>query len=172
MMQFHTKRLEIRHIFDADRELVIDLLTDNTVKQTYMIPDFASREDAAKLFERLKGLSQQEDRYISGIYLDGMFIGILNETEIKGNSIELGYAILPKFHNCGYCTEALSGAIQYLFSNGFAQVVTGAFEENLPSIRVMVKSGMKKLDHQEEIEYRGVVHRCVYYAIQKTNPVA
>ena len=171
MMQFTTKRLKIGPLSDADRDAVIDLLTDEKVKQTYMVPDFASREEAAKVFVRLKDLSHQEDRYVAGIYLDDAFIGILNETEIQDKSIELGYAILPKFHNCGYCTEVLSGAIQYLFARGFDRVITGAFEENGASIRVMVKCGMEKLDQQDEIEYRGVVHRCVYYGIQKTNPV-
>jgi RimJ/RimL family protein N-acetyltransferase len=74
---------------------------------------------------------------------------------------------LPKFHNRGYCTEALTGAIQYLFYRGFDEVVAGAFEGNEASFRVMVKSGMEKQVYQDEIEYRGKVHRCVYYAIRK-----
>lgn len=167
MMNFHTERLEVKPISDADREAVIDLVTDNFVKQTYMLPDFASREDAVPLFERLKNLSQGDDRLVGGIYLDGAFIGFMNEVEIKDKSIELGYAILPKYHNCGYCTEALTGAIPYLFQLGFDEVITGAFEENEASFRVMIKSGMEKLEHQDEIEYRGKVHRCAYYAIRK-----
>lgn len=171
MMQFITKRLEIRSISDCDRDAVVQLLTDDRVKQTYMVPDFKSRDEAVKLFERLRDLSCQDDRYVAGIYLDGGFIGILNETEIQDKSIELGYAILPQHHNCGYGTEVLSGAISYMFSRGFDRVVTGAFEVNKASIRVMVKSGMHLQAHQDEIEYRGTVHRCVYYAIEKTNPV-
>ena len=167
MMQFKTQRLEVRHLSEEDRDAVIDLLTDDRVKEFYMVPDFSPREEAAKLFHRLKELSQQEERYVAGIYLDDSFIGILNETEIKDKSIELGYAILPRFHNCGYCTEALTAAIQYLFNRGFEEVAAGAFEGNEASFRVMVKSGMKKLQHQDEIEYRGAVHRCVYYAIRK-----
>ena len=170
MMQFKTQRLEVRHLSEEDRDAVIDLLTDDRVKEFYMVPDFSSREEAAKLFHRLKELSQQEERYVAGIYLDDSFIGILNETEIKNKSIELGYAILPRFHNCGYCTEALTAAIQYLFDRGFEEVTAGAFEGNEASFRVMVKSGMKKLQHQDEIEYRGAVHRCVYYS-KKKNPV-
>ena len=170
MMYFKTKRLEVKPISNADREAVIDLVTDNFVKQTYMLPDFTSREDAISLFERLRNLSQGDDRLVGGIYLNGAFIGFMNEVEIKGKSIELGYAILPKYHNCGYCTEALSGAIPYLFQRGFEEVITGAFEGNEASFRVMIKSGMEKLDHQDEIEYRGKVHCCLYYS-KKKNPV-
>lgn len=167
MMRYTTKRLEIGAISDADREAVIDLVTDDLVKQTYMLPDFASREDAIPLFERLKKLSLGNDRLVGGIYLNGAFIGFLNEVEIKGKSIELGYAILPQYHNYGYCTEALKGAIEYLFNRGFEEVVAGAFEGNDASFRVMIKSGMEKQEYRDEIEYRGQVHRCVYYAIRK-----
>ena len=97
MMQFKTQRLEVRHLSEEDRDAVMDLLSDDRVKEFYMVPDFSSREEAAKLFHRLKELSQQEERYVAGIYLDDSFIGILNETEIKNKSIELGYAILRGF---------------------------------------------------------------------------
>ena len=52
-----TPRLELREITDADSERLIDLFTDETVKQTYMLPDFESREDAARLFSRIRDLS-------------------------------------------------------------------------------------------------------------------
>lgn len=167
MMCFKTQRLEVKCLPAQDREAVIDLLTDDQVKKFYMLPDFPSREEAVPLFERLRQLSVEEDRLVAGIFLDGVFIGILNEVEIKDKRIELGYALLPKFQNCGYCTEALTGAIQYLFDLGFEEVVAGAFEGNEASFRVMVKSGMEKQEYQDEIEYRGKVHRCVYYAIRK-----
>ena len=41
------------------------------------------------------------------------------------------------------------------------------FEENIASIRVMEKCGMMRQEHHDEISYRSVVHRCVYYAIKK-----
>ena len=167
MMCFETERLEVKSLSAQDREAVIDLLTDDQVKKFYMLPVFSSREEAVPLFERLWQLSVGEDRLVAGIFLDGVFIGILNEVEIKDKRIELGYALLPKFHNRGYCTEALTGAIQYLFCRGFEEVVAGAFEGNEASFRVMVKSDMEKQEYQDEIEYRGKVHRCVYYAIRK-----
>ena len=170
MMNFKTERLEIKNLSDKDREAVIDLLTDDQVKKFYMLPDFSSREEATPLFERLRQLSVGEDRLVAGIFLNDSFIGIMNEVEIRDKRIELGYAILPKFHNRGYCTETLKGVIEYLFNRGFEEVVAGAFEGNKASFRVMVKSGMEKQEYQDEIEYRGKVHLCVYYS-KKKNPV-
>ena len=167
-MSFETSRLAVRPFLEADRERMTDLFLDPVVKQTYMLPDFASREDAEKLFERLKTLSNTAGRYVWAICLEGECIGILNETEVTGDSTELGYALLPQYHNQGYCTEVLVGAIRWLRDRGFRQVVTGAFEGNTASLRVMEKAGMRKLDKWDEIEYRGQTHRCIYYAAGKT----
>jgi RimJ/RimL family protein N-acetyltransferase len=166
-MRFQTRDLEVKPFSTEDREAVIDLLTDETVGKTYMVPDFTSREDAGKLFDRLMDLSRQEGRYVAGIFREGACIGILNETEVSGNTIELGYAIRSQFHNRGYGTQVLGNAIDYFFDHGFTEVLTGAFEENLPSIRIMVKCGMEKLSRQEEITYRGRNHNCVYYSMEK-----
>lgn len=166
-MDYQTERLSVHPLTDTDESAIIELLTDPVVKKAYMVPDFPTREDAVKLFLRLKNLSQTENRYVAGIYLDNTLIGILNETEVTGGTIELGYAILSRYHNNGYGTEMLSGAISYLFEKGFDEVLTGAFSDNPASIRIMNKCGMQKLDRQEEIEYRGKNHLCLYYSIQK-----
>jgi RimJ/RimL family protein N-acetyltransferase len=53
--------------------------------------------------------------------------------------------------------------ISVIFSLGYSSVRTGAFENNIASIRVMEKSGMKKCDHTEFIEYNGTIHNCIFY---------
>lgn len=166
-MYLKTDRLELKSISPDSIESLVELLTDDLVKQTYMVLDFPNREAAVKLAEQLIALSEQEDRYVAGIYFGDALIGILNETEVAGDRIEVGYAILPRFHNQGYCTEALRGTIDYFFSLGFTEVAAGAFAENTASIRAMVKSGMVKLHRQDRIEYRGRIHSGVYYSIKR-----
>ena len=51
---------------------------------------------------------------------------------------------------------------------GFDCVRTGYFEENTASGRVMQKCGMHKIDLEEEIEYRGISHHCLYYEIDRS----
>lgn len=132
-----------------------------------MLPEYKNREEAEPLFQRLVALSEDASRYVAGVYLDGAFIGMMNETEIKGKQIEMGYAFLPAFYNRGYATESFTGAIAYLLSHGFENVLTGAFSGNVASIRVMEKCGMTRQTYTDEIEYRGITHTCVYYAISK-----
>ena len=150
-----------------DKEAILDLLTNKTVGKTYMLPEYQNREEAEPLFRLLVELSTADDRYVAGIYLGGAFIGMMNETEIQDTKIEMGYAFLPDFYNHGYATESFKGAIEWLFAHGFETVVAGAFSENAASIRVMEKCGMVRQPQTDEIDYRGVTHTCVYYAIDK-----
>ena len=99
-----------------------------------------------------------------GIYLDGRLIGLINDTKIDGKSIEMGYALHPEHHSRGYMSEAFSAMIDYLFSRGFDEVTAGAFEGNAASIRVMQKCGMVRLEKTDEIDYRGITHRCIYFS--------
>ena len=166
-MQFQTERLEIRPIANADKESVLDLLTNETVGKTYMLPQYQNREDAIPLFERLVALSRDESRFVAGIYWEDRFIGMMNDTEIKGTQIAMGYAYLPAFYGRGFATEAFKGTIEFLLSHGFETVLAGAFSENTASIRVMEKCGMTRQEYTDEIPYRDKTHTCLYYAAQK-----
>ena len=127
----------LRPIFPEDRERMLDILTSDKVNKTYMLPDFAHREDALPLFQRLMHMSQGHDKFVRGIALEDGLIGFMNQVEVDKDSIELGYVIHPDFHGKGYMTQALKLAIGERFEKGYAQVITGAFSTNSASIRVM-----------------------------------
>ena len=104
---------------------------------------------------------------MAGVFQGDTLVGFLNDVENDGRRIELGYVIDPAYQGRGYATQALTGVIRDLFGRGYQEVVAGAFEENKASIRVMVKSGMTKIPLEEDIDYRGKIHHCVYYSIKK-----
>ena len=163
----NTARLCLHAFSDEDAETMIALLTNSEVIKTYMVPDFRSSAEGVKLFERFKELSVSDERFVYGIYLEEKLIGFINDVEIKETEIELGYVIDPSYKNQGFATEVLAAAIKELFAAGFSVVRTGAFEENAASMRVMEKCGMVRLEQEEEIRYRGKVHRCFIYEIKK-----
>ena len=166
-MDIRTKRLIIKPFSEADAEAALDLLTDTQIKKTYMLPDLDKREDALPLFRRLMAISLDESRFVRGIYLEGVLIGFLNDVEIKNGTIELGYVISPDHWGKGYMPEALRAVFPYLFELGYDEVITGAFETNKASIRVMEKAGMRKIHKTEDIDYRGHTHRCIFYSAEK-----
>lgn len=163
-MEYSAQRITVRPIQEKDSAGLARLLTDETVGRTYMLPEFGSGEEVAAFCARLVQLSARQDRYICAICLEDQFIGMVNDTEVAGSSIELGYAILPEHHNRGYGTEMLRGAIRYLLGQGFTEIVTGAFAENRASIRIMEKSGMQLSDRRDTVAYRGKNRDCVYYS--------
>lgn len=162
-----TERLELHSFTEKDVEAALSIFYNDDVKKTYMLPDFPSRENAVGLFERLTRLSENPSRFVYGIYLDEKLIGFVNDVEIEGTSVEVGYVIHPAYWNKGYMTEALKACINELFRIGYETVKAGYFEENLASGRVMAKSGMKKIEYTDTIEYRGKVHKCIYYVASK-----
>ena len=159
------KDLHLKAIDEKDIDILADILLHPEVGQSYMLPDFKKRDDALLLARRLKDISKDENRFLYGIYDSDELLGIINETEKNDDEIELGYVINPLKKNRGYATLALDASIKELFKVGYKSVKTGAFEENLASIRVREKCNMTRLDEYEYVEYRGINHRCVMFKI-------
>ncbi len=159
--------ITIKQFASEDEDKVVEIFTDEIVKKTYMLPDFETREKAVALFERMRELSYNPERYVRGVYLDGELIGMVNDVGIEGDKLEIGYALNSRYHNKGYGTEMLKLALADLIAKGFREVQAGAFEENRASSRIMEKAGMMRIDFTEEIEYRGKTHKCIYYTYKK-----
>ena len=157
----HTN-ISLRPFVEADAQAILDLLLDEQVKQTYMIPDFPDGAAARPLFDRLRTLSRDGTRFVRAICLEGRAVGLVNDVGIDGREVELGYALLPAFWGRGIATAALRMAMEELFAQGFAAVKAAAFEENIASLRVMAKAGMTATGQTEEVAYRGQTHRCIY----------
>ena len=162
-----TARLVLKSLEDTDKTDLLRMSTDERVKKTYMMPDFTDQAQADAFFGRLKALSASDKRFVYGIYLKGTLIGFLNDCGEDGKAIELGYFIDPEHWNQGYATEALQAAIGELFRRDYQYVTAGYFAENPASRRVMEKCGMKPLDRESAVEYRGVTHRCLYCGIAR-----
>lgn len=159
----------IKEICEQDQRAVVEIFMSPRVAETYMLPEFASEQEARKLFERLKTLSHTPERFVKGVFVDEQLIGIVNDVAIEGTKMEIGYALHPQYQNQGYGTKMLGMVIQMLSELGVSEVVAGAFENNIASRRIMEKNGMVLTGETEEIAYRGNVYQCVYYAKKTTN---
>ena len=163
-----TERLVLKPFSYEDERVLSELFCDSDVKKTYLLPDFKDEDHLSKYFKRICEMSNSGKYYLFGIYLkeNGELLGIINDTERNEfESVEIGYALLPRYHNKGYATEAFCALIQYLKGLGYKRVEAGAFEENLASIRVMEKCGMTKMGRTENLQYRGKEHTVVYYSV-------
>ena len=163
--RLQTEHLTLKCFDESDRISMVDILCNEEIKKTYMIPDFADKRQAEALFEKLMEFSRSEEHFEYGIYYEDALIGFVNDCEIKDATIEIGYVIAPEYQGKGFATEAVRCCVDELFRMGFVHIVAGYFEENKASARVMEKCGMHKLDAEDDIEYQGVVHHCLYYGI-------
>jgi len=157
--------MKLRILTENDEAALVELLTNDLIRQTYMLPDFPRQEDAIPLARKLMQLSRKESRFVRGMEEEGLLVGFLNDVEIADGAIELGYVVHPAHWGKGFASAALKLAIDDLFRQGYRSVLCGAFEENPASLRVMEKAGMQKVEQTDEIEYRGKLYRCVYYSL-------
>ena len=162
-----TNRLILKPYCDTDQNRMIELLTNENIKETFMIPNFHSMSDAISMFKKIQSYSYSDDHYELGVYLEENLIGFVNDVSIENEKIELGYVIDPNFHNKGYATEAIAAVIKDLFQKGYKEVCAGAFESNKASCKVMEKCGMKRIDKEEDILYKDKKHHCIYYSIKQ-----
>ena len=79
MNPIKTSRLELRPLSDADMDRVVDILRDETVKRTYMVPDITSREMEEKLFRHLWSLTRSRERFAWAVCCQGELIGFVHE---------------------------------------------------------------------------------------------
>lgn len=160
-------RLILKPYSPNEQEDMVELLSNEKIKETFIIPDFNTRDEVISFFKKIMEFSYSERHYVRGIYNNQSLIGFINDVSIEDDVIELGYVIHPSFHNRGYATEALRAAIEDLFQKGFGEVIAGAFSDNTASLRVMEKCGMQRIDKEEDIFYRNKLHSCIYYSIKR-----
>jgi len=72
--------------------------------------------------------------------------------------VQIGYTIAPAFQGHGYATEAVGALVAYVLETLGADVVRAyANSENVPSIRVAEKVGMRLVELIERTRTRSVV---------------
>lgn len=160
-----TPRLIIKPITSIDEERLMDILINEEIAKTFMLPEFKNREDSRKLAQKIITNSDinNHEHLEYGIYLDDVLIGTINDVGFNDEEIEVGYLIHPDYQGKGYATETLKAIINEIGQMGFKRLIAGYFIENKASQRVMEKAGMTKTDIKEEIQYRGINHNCEYY---------
>jgi RimJ/RimL family protein N-acetyltransferase len=92
----------------------------------------------------------------------------LSPADDEPGVIKIGYTMSPSFQGRGYATEAVTALVVYAFDTLGADVVRAyASAENLPSIRVAEKVGMRLVERVER-RHGGRTRYVVRYEIRRT----
>lgn len=162
-----TERLVLKSFSEEDFAAIMAIFRDERVSATFMVPELETEEQQKWLFSKLMELSNDPTRFEYGVYHEDRLIGFVNDCDIDGDMMEIGYAISPAEWGKGYATEVLRASIEALFSIGYARIRAGYFEHNEASHRVMLKCGMKDIEETEEDHYRGKTYLCCNCEITK-----
>jgi RimJ/RimL family protein N-acetyltransferase len=163
MPEIETARLRLRHFTPEDFDDLFRLYTDAEVMK-YL--SMRTREQThASLCKHIQ--HWQEHNFgmwavihqASGKMIGRCGLGFLENTP----EVELGYVFDKSFWNLGLATEASNATLKYGFETvNLDKIVAIAKPDNIGSVRVIQKVGMK---YQNHAHYYGV--DVVYYAISR-----
>ena len=79
----------------------------------------------------------------------GNFVGFCGPKLHTGGVIDLGYRVSPAYRMLGYATEAAQAVLSLLRDRHGLRPILRIYPENIASIRVAEKLGMKFLEEDE-----------------------
>ena len=173
--EIESERLRLRRFVIEDvNEVFREWANDENVTKYLTWERHLSAAQTRKFLFDVIGSYEKNDTYCWGIELKetGGLIGSLGAevTNERAGNASVGYCIGERFWGCGYASEALRAALDYLFYDvGLNRVEAGHSINNPASGRVMQKAGMLKEGHmrQEYITGGGEYQDCDLYALVK-----
>jgi RimJ/RimL family protein N-acetyltransferase len=165
-----TERLFLRELIKSDEFELSKILSDPESMKYYPAP-FSER----KVNDWIEWNIENYNKYKHGLWAvilkkGNIFLGDCGITfqEVEGKKVpELGYHINKEYCGNGYATEAAKVCIDYAFTKlDYDRLYTYTKHDNLPSIKVAEKNGMKFVKHFEK-EIIGITVNEVLYCIHR-----
>jgi ribosomal-protein-alanine N-acetyltransferase len=168
----NTKRLLLRDLRLSDIAALHRLKSDPVVVSLYYAEpktydqSLAKLNDLIALNERREALTWCVALAVSPDELIGT-ICLWNFRD-DGASAEIGYELLPAYHNQGIMTEAAARVIEYGFVEKNVKTIDALVNpENAPSCRLLEKLGFQKGERSLEQEKDGAIREYVKYALER-----
>jgi len=173
-----TERLIIREYKDSDLPEYHKLLSNK--KNMHFLDDITTNsleESQVSLTNAIKMNSsckarrlcitlkeRSDDRLIGSVGYE-----IAETTPLGKIADPMGWFIMPEFQNNGYVTEAVNRVLEFAFlQDDCVRVVTGCYKDNVPTQKVMDKTGFRKEGERIESQYHdGKMKDRLEYAINK-----
>lgn len=170
-----SERLTFRQLTTKDAKAVLELRSNPETMKYIPRPLLTNIEEA------LLHINMINDKIEANIDINWAVteknsdncIGIMGfyRTKPENYRTELGYMILPQYHNKGYVSEAVNTLLDFAFNSlNFHSVEAIIDPKNIPSEKVLLKNGFVKEAHLVENEfYNGQFIDTVIYSLLKRN---
>ncbi len=162
---FETNRFYLRESTKDDAELGYLLNLDPAVIKFTGDPPFASIDAARSFLASYDAFAKYGmGRWYIFYKKTHEFVGWCGlKYHPDTQEVDLGYRLLKKYWDQGIATETSLACIRYGFEVlGVKEIISRADKENVASIRVMEKIGMKfdrKIDFDNKIGVQYVIHK-------------
>jgi [ribosomal protein S5]-alanine N-acetyltransferase len=170
-----SERLYFRSFHEDDVHEVFAMRSDKEVMKYIPRPLAKNISDALDHIKMVKETIEKKEGINWAITLKGQsqLIGIIGIYRIKNEDHrgELGYILLPEYHNKGYISEAIQTVLTYAFETiGFHSLEAIIDPANIASERVLIKNGFVKEGHiKENVFWDGQYLDTVIYSMLRRN---
>jgi ribosomal-protein-alanine N-acetyltransferase len=151
-----TGRLLLRRLEADDLEDVFAYASDPEVAKYTSWPAHETLEDSREFLNYVLNLYSNGDVAPWGVVCEGKVVGTCGflDWNCHTSQAEIGYALSSRYWGRGLMTEAVRGVIRFGFRTMNLNRIQGRCEvENIASVRVMEKAGMKLEGVLREHEY-------------------
>ncbi|MEU7961008.1 GNAT family N-acetyltransferase [Micromonospora humida] len=148
-----TPRLTLRPVGDGDVDRILEYR--NLPEVTYWL--LRTEVEPAAFRAAWRRAADDPDDHSRAVVLDGLVIGTVSLDVLDGmgqpgmptrTEAQLGYIFDPAHGGRGYATEAVAAMVAYAFTRlGVRRITAGCFADNLASVRVLEKVGMRREQH-------------------------
>jgi RimJ/RimL family protein N-acetyltransferase len=151
-----TERLELRPVQEDDVDRILSYRNDPEVQRwllrTEVDPDaFRAAWRAAADDDHDHSVATVLDGVVIGTVSLSVHDGLGQPGMPEGTEADLGYIFDPAYAGHGYATEAVSAVVAMAFEElGVRRISAGCFADNLASVRILEKLGMRREQHGVE----------------------
>lgn len=148
-----TDRLELRPVRDEDIERILEFR--NLPEVTHWL--LRTEVDPKSFRAAWRRAAKDPDDHSVAVLLDGVVIGTVSLQLVDGmgqpgmpsrTEAELGYIFDPAYGGQGYATEAVTAMVEHAVDRlGVRRITAGCFADNLASVRILEKIGMRREQH-------------------------
>ena len=148
-----TERLVLRLVRDADIDRILQYRNLPEVTRWLLRTEVEPEPFAAAW----RHAAADPDDHSVVVTLDGLVIGTVMLEVVDGmgqpgmprrTQADLGYIFDPAHGGHGYATEAVAAMVAHAFDRlGVRRITAGCFADNLASVRILEKVGMRREQH-------------------------
>ncbi|MGC5051440.1 GNAT family N-acetyltransferase [Micromonospora sp. DT48] len=148
-----TERLVLRPVDDTDVDRILEYRNLPEVKHWLLSTDV----DPERFRASWRRAADDPNDHSVAVTLDGTVIGTVSFDVVDGmgqpgmpprTEALLGYVFDPAYGGRGYATEAVTAMVAHAFDQlGIRRITAGCFADNLASVRILEKLGMRREQH-------------------------